>query len=41
MLQVLFFILADNKNVADVGTGEVEVAQDTIDEEMGGPGGIP
>ncbi len=41
VLQVLFFILAGDKNVVNVGTAVVETAQNTIDEALEGPGGIP
>ncbi len=38
---MLFFILAGDKNVVNVGTAEVETAEDTIDEALEGLGGIP
>ncbi len=40
-LQVLFFILAGDTIVVNVGTTEVEGVEDTIDKELEGPGGIP
>ncbi len=41
MSQVLFFILAGDTNVVNVGTAEVENAQDTIANALEGLGGIP
>ncbi len=41
MSQVLFFILACDGNVVNVGTAEVETAQDTINKTLEGLGGIP
>ncbi len=38
---MLFFILAGDKNVVNVGTSEVQASRDTIDEALEGLGGIP
>ncbi len=38
---MLFFILAGDKNVVNIGTSVVETAQDTIDKALEGLGGIP
>ncbi len=38
---MLFFILTGDNNAVNVGTAEVEAAEDTIDKALEGLGGIP